>query len=190
MNLTMKTYISILRGINVGGKHLIRMNSLQEIYEGLGFQKVKTYIQSGNVVFQSKEFQLEELEQLISEEIMKRLDLNVPVLVRDYNEMIKILESNPFIKEDQEEISHLYITLLSESPGAFFLQNIETDTFLPDEFVFNDRAIYLSCPNGYGKTKLNNGFFENKSGGKATTRNLKTLMELVKIGEEIEKLNR
>jgi uncharacterized protein (DUF1697 family) len=186
----MKTYISVLRGINVGGKHLIRMNSLQEIYESLGFQKVKTYIQSGNVVFQFKELQSEELEHLISEEILKQLDFNVPVLVREYFEMIKILASNPFLKKDQEEISHLYITFLSKSPGALFLQNIEKDSCLPDEFVFNDRAIYLSCPNGYGKTKLNNGFFENKSGGKATTRNLKTLMELVKIGEEIEKLNR
>ena len=182
----MKTYISILRGINVGGKNLIKMNSLLELYEDLGFQDVKTYIQSGNVVFRSKNYQLEELEQIITAGVLKRFGLSVPVLIREHAELKNILSMNPFLKELKADISYFHITFLSKSPGNLFLQILKNNSYLPDEYIIKDKTIYLMCPNGYGKTKLTNNFFENKSGEKATTRNLKTLFELVKIGDQIE----
>jgi len=182
----MKTYISILRGINVSGKNLIRMNSLQEMYEGLGFQKVKTYIQSGNVVFQSPETNLEELERIISESILKRFAANVPVLVREASELKNILTRNPFVNEIKEDIGKLHITFLSKSPEKQFLQGIENGSYLPDKYIIVDRAIYLFCPKGYGTTRLSNNFFENKLKVKATTRNLRTVMELVKLSDQNE----
>jgi len=179
----MKTYISILRGINVSGKNLIKMNSLNEMYNGLGLQKVKTYIQSGNVVFQSPETNLEELERIISESILKRFGANVPVLVREASELKNILALNPFLNETKEDIGKLYITFLSKSPEKQHLESIENGSYLPDRYVIVDRSIYLFCPNGYGTTRLSNTFFENKLKVKATTRNLRTLMELVKLGD-------
>jgi uncharacterized protein (DUF1697 family) len=177
----MKTYISILRGINVSGKNIIKMNSLLEMYEGKGFKHVTTYIQSGNVIFQSEETNIAELEESISEEIAKRFKFNVPVLIREASDLKHVLAQNPFLEKG--DIDHLYITLLSRSPESHFLQSIQNITYLPDGFVIKDRAVFLKCPNGYGRTKLNNNFFENKLKVSATTRNLKTLTELVKISE-------
>ena len=182
----MKTYISILRGINVGGNNLINMSSLCEMYEELGFQHVKTYIQSGNVVFQWHETKIEELELQISNQILKRFNCKVPVLLREYSELKNITSMNPFLKEIHGDITSLHITFLSRSPGDLFLQILKNNSYLPDEYFVNDRTIYLMCPNGYGKTRLTNNFFENKSGERATTRNLRTIMELVRIGETIE----
>lgn len=179
----MNTYISILRGVNVSGKNLIKMNSLKEMYEEMGFQNVKTYIQSGNVVFQGLEVSLKELEKSISEAILKRFALNVPVLVREYSELKSILSLNPFLNDPKEDITKLYITFLSTPPEKHFIERIDNESYLPDKFIIIERTIYLSCPNGYGNTKLNNNFFENKLAVNATTRNLKTLTELVKIAD-------
>jgi len=179
----MKTYVSILRGINVGGKNLIKINSLREMYEGLGFLNVKTYIQSGNVVFQRVESNLEEMELLISDEILNRFTFNVPVFVREVSELKDILVQNPFLKETEEDISKLHLTFLSKVPENQFVEGIGNSSYLPDKYFIRERIVYLFCPNGYGKTKLNNSFFENKLRVKATTRNLRTLMELVKLGD-------
>lgn len=179
----MKTYVSILRGINVSGKNLIKMNSLKEMYEGLGFLNVKTYIQSGNVVFQSVETNLEELELLISDGILNRFTFNIPVFVREVSELKDIIARNPFLKETQEDISELHLTFLSKAPEMQFVERIGNSTYLPDKYFITERTVYLFCPIGYGKTKLNNSFFENKLKVKATTRNLRTLMELVKLGD-------
>jgi uncharacterized protein (DUF1697 family) len=179
----MNTYISILRGINVSGKNLIKMNSLKEMYEDMGFQNIRTYIQSGNVVFKCLEINLQKLEKLISEAIFKQFALNVPVLVREYSELKSILSRNPFQNDLKEDNSKLHITFLSTSPEKHFIEHIDSESYLPDKFYIMERTVYLFCPNGYGKTKLNNNFFENKLGVTATTRNLKTLMELVKIAE-------
>jgi len=179
----MKTYVSILRGINVSGKNLIKINSLKEMYEGLGFLNVKTYIQSGNIVFQSVETNLEKLELLISDEILNRFTFNVPVFVREVSELKDILARNPFLKETEEDISKLHLTFFSKIPEKQFVESIGNLTSLPDKYFITEKTVYLFCPNGYGKTKLNNSFFENKLKVKATTRNLRTLMELVKLGD-------
>jgi len=179
----MKKYISILRGINVSGKNLIKINSLKEMYEALGFLNVKTYIQSGNVVFQSAATNLEKLEMLISDGILDRFTFNVPVFVREVSELKDILARNPFLKEMEEDSSKLHLTFLSKAPEKQHVESIGNFSYLPDKYFIVERTVYLFCPNGYGKTKLNNNFFENKLKVKATTRNLRTLMELVKLGD-------
>ena len=182
----MTTYISILRGINVGGKNLIKMDALKVMYLELGFLNVTTYIQSGNVVFQSERTDAEAVGQLITEMISKRFALQVPVLIREYGELRTILSVNPFLKTDGEDILKLHITFLSELPEKLKVQSIAVGTYMPDAYVLDGKTVYLSCPDGYGNTKLTNSFFENKFKVKATTRNLRTLYELERIGELIE----
>jgi len=97
-----------------------------------------------------------------------------------------ILELNQFLKDNEKDITKLHITFLSKSAQNQYLQSIEKGSYLPDEYFIKERVIYLYCPNGYGITKLNTNFFENKLKVGATTRNLKTLFELLKIGETIE----
>ena len=182
----MKTYISILRGINVSGKNIIKMTALKELYEALGNQNVTTYIQSGNVVFQSAQADADAVAKLIADGILTRFELQVPVLIREFTELKTILSANPFIKGGGADISKLHITFLAELPEEVRIQSIANGNYRPDEFSVFGQTIYLSCPNGYGSTKLSNSFFENKLKVKATTRNLKTCSELFRIGELLQ----
>ena len=179
----MNTYISILRGINVSGKNMIKMDALKTMYIGMGFHNVSTYIQSGNVVFQTDQTDADALGQLISNEILKRFELQVPVLIRECGELKTILSLNPFLNVDGDDISRLHITFLSDLPDESRLKTILGLSYVPDEFSVSGKTVYLRCPAGYGNTKLSNSFFENKLKVRATTRNLRTLNELVRIGE-------
>jgi len=177
----METYISIIRGINVGGKNLIKMDSLRELYGNLGLKNINTFIQSGNVVFQTIATHPEELEQLISDALLLQFSANITVLVRKVSEFKNVLSQNPFFNEMNIDITKLHITFLSMIPGKQFLESIEHVSYLPDKFLVIDRAIYLYCPTGYGNTMLSNNFFEKKLEVRATTRNLNTLLEIIKI---------
>ena len=177
----MKTYISILRGINVSGKNIIKMEALKEMYTDLGFRKVTTYIQSGNVIFQSSQPDAMLVSDLITSGIVSRFALKVPVLVLHYNEFQAVLSNNPFLETSGVDISKLHITFLSGIPGLTNVEALKNTSCLPDEFVLSERAVYLMCPDGYGNTKLTNSYFENKLKVTATTRNVRTSNELLRI---------
>lgn len=180
-----ETYIAILRGINVSGSNIIKMVALQQMFENVGFADVKTYIQSGNVLFNYKSTSTEELARRIEKEINSEFKMTVPINVLELKTVKKVFEHNPFLKTRKEDISYLHVTFLSRDPEKEKMDKIEIQKYLPDEFIFSERAIYLFCPNGYGQTKLTNNFFENKLKLTATTRNWKTVTELVRLGEEL-----
>jgi uncharacterized protein (DUF1697 family) len=183
--IRLKTYISILRGINVSGHRMIKMDALKKMYLDLGLVNVHSYIQSGNVMFQFNKSDSAKLENTIKAAIFKEFGFDVPVLVKDADEMQNVLKNNPFIKKKDVDLTKLHVTLLSELPGQTDLSKLKEYSFLPDEFMVSDKIIYLYCPNGYGNTKLNNNFFENKLKVTATTRNWKTINELVKIAKSL-----
>ncbi|MCF2443150.1 DUF1697 domain-containing protein [Dyadobacter sp. CY345] len=176
----MKTYVAILRGINVSGQKLIKMAELKMMFESLNFGEVKTYIQSGNIAFMPKPGNDKDLQFQIHEAILKTFHFDVPVIVLDETETKDIQENNPFLTNRNEDESKLHVTFLSEKPQSDLFEKLtETAQFLPDEWILAGRAIYIFCPEGYGKTKLNNNFFEKKLKVTATTRNWKTINELV-----------
>jgi uncharacterized protein (DUF1697 family) len=177
----MKTYISILRGINVSGQRLIKMKALQELYAGMGFANVRTYIQSGNVIFETKPTEPAKLAASISSAILKVFGFEVPVIVLDREALTAVSGSNNFILCANREIDKLHVTFLATEPEPSLKQVILSSEYLPDEFYIENKAVYLYCPNGYGNTKLNNNFFEKKLRVQATTRNWKTVLELVKL---------
>jgi len=181
----MNTYISILRGINVGGKNLIKMTLLKELYERLGFSPAITYIQSGNVIFQANQTSAAELEKIISTAITTKFSFVVPVIVIEPAELKAIVTQNPFTTERKEDIEKLHITFLSQSPTLEIANSLNSNTYLPDEFFILQKTVYLFCPNGYGKTKLTNSFFESKLKVTATTRNMRTVIKLVRISDAI-----
>lgn len=180
----MKTYISILRGINVSGQKMIKMSALREMNENLGFSNVRTYIQSGNVVFETRLHDPGDLAKVISAAILKTFGFEVPVIVLEQDELAAVSEKNLFVNQRQEDISKLHVTFLAEPASDGQRANFDHDLYLPDEFYLDGKAIYLFCPNGYGNTKLNNNFFEKKMKVQATTRNWKTVLELVKLSEK------
>lgn len=179
----MITYISILRGINVSGKNIIRMEILRELYEGLNFLNIKTYIQSGNVIFQFRKSENTELELIISSQIKKKFGFEVPVIVLTLAEMKDIIERNPYKADKTKDIKFLHATIFTSRPEQINYEIINEVKLPGEDFKLIERTVYLYCPYGYGKTKLSNTFFEKKLKVGATTRNWRTILELLSIAE-------
>ncbi|MDQ3292415.1 MAG: DUF1697 domain-containing protein [Bacteroidota bacterium] len=112
----MQTYIALLRGINVSGQKMIKMSDLLDLFKGLDFKNAKTYLQSGNVVFEAESQDTTHLEEQIATTITNKFKFSVPVLVKDQAEWLRILQNNPFINERNEDISKLHVTLLAAEP--------------------------------------------------------------------------
>jgi len=181
----MQTYIAILRGINVSGHKLIKMDALRKLFDTMDFKNTKTYIQSGNVVFQGKQAKAQDLEKKIANSILKEFGFEVPVLVKEVTELEVVLKNNPFINKRKEDITKLHVTFLSAEPEKALVEKIKEGNYAADEFIVIGKTVYLFCPNGYGNTKLSNTFFENKLKLTATTRNWKTINELVSVAAEL-----
>ncbi|MBS4033989.1 MAG: DUF1697 domain-containing protein [Ignavibacterium sp.] len=179
----MPTYIALLRGINVSGQKLIKMTDLKELFEALGFQNVQTYIQSGNVIFSSKEKSLDKLESIISTAIRKKFGFDAVVIVITPEVLEYILENNPFIKKIMA-IERLYVTFLSDTPSEENINKLGAINYSPEEYIIDQKIIYLHFPNGAGKVKLSNNLFESKLKVDATTRNLKTINKLWELSNK------
>ena len=177
----MKTYISLLRGINVSGHKKIAIADLKALYETLGFTNLVTYIQSGNVIFTAKV--TKNLEQIIEQAITKKYAFDVPVLIITPEELSRVIAKNPFLKDKTVDPEKLHVTFLSTKPVQELLDKLAPAHYLPDRFNIIGSTVYLSCPNGYGQTKLTNTFFENKLKVRATTRNWKTVKKLLEIAQ-------
>ena len=181
----MKTYISILRGINVSGHKIIKMEALRTSYENMGFSNVKTYVQSGNVIFSYDDIEINKLEEQIFQQIKKDFGFDVPVIVMSIEKIEEIIKNNPFLKDKSKEESFMHVTFLASKAETNNFNAIEEKKQDNEDIVFSDYAVYLYCPNGYGNTKLNNNFIETKLKVRATTRNWKTTNELFQIAKQL-----
>lgn len=183
----METYISLLRGINVGGKKPIKMKALEELYEKIGFKNITTYLQSGNLVFRADSRALVEMEEIIKDEIKRTYDYDVEVMVFNglgfKNKMMK----NPFLRDETKEETYFHVSFLSSKPESFDGEFMNSKLQKGEALYYGEDCIYLYCPQGYGKTKLSNNFFEKKLKVSATTRNWKTVKALIKIVEKVKK---
>jgi uncharacterized protein (DUF1697 family) len=174
----MQNYIAILRGINVGGNRIIKMEALRLLFTELGFVQNQTYIQSGNVIFKTTIKETKQLAHKIAEAITTKFGFDVPIIVISQNDLKEILNKNPFINAPDKDLAHLHVTFLSEKCDLKKYSKIREINFEPDEHALINNNIYLYCPNGYSNSKLTNGFFESKLKVTATTRNWKTCNEL------------
>lgn len=180
--IIMPKYISILRGINVSGQKMIRMEDLKSLYEGIGFSEVITYIQSGNVIFETdRKETIPALVKKIENAIEEKYHFHVPVIIRTVDELHHILLSNPFLKEKKIDQEKLHVTFLDEIPSQATTEKVQAIEFPPDRFRIIAKEVYLYCPGGYGGSKISNSFFENKLKIKATTRNWRTVGKLAEL---------
>ena len=177
----MNTYISMLRGINVSGQKKIRMADLRKLYESLGLINVQSYLQSGNVVFDSEEKNAEKLRDTIEAQIESTFGFSVPVLIRIGDDFRRVIENHPFARE---EAIRVLVTFLYERPDESKLEDLSHHEDKIDQFVIGEQEIFLFCPGGYGRTKLSNNFFEKKLGVIATTRNWKSVNALYEMASK------
>lgn len=180
----MNTYISLIRGINVSGQKKIKMDELRKTYEDIGFKNVRSYIQSGNVLFEDKSKNQNELAKQIEKKISEHFGYDVSLFVLTPDELKIIRKSNPFVKRKDIDVSRLYVSILLNAPDKNHVEKIVSIDFKPDEFIINDKTIYLYCPVSYGNSKLSNNYFENKLKVIATTRNWNTVNELIRLADD------
>ena len=181
----MNTFIAILRGINVSGKRIIKMDALKQLFTDLNFKNIQTYIQSGNVIFKSSDSDVLEIKKRIENGILNAFSLEVPVIIITSDELESVVSENPFTEDETKNSNFLHVTFLSEKPKEEYVIQLNGMNFPEEEFQIKNNAIYLYCPNGYGNSKLTNTFFEKKLKTTATTRNWKTTKELLNIAAKI-----
>ncbi len=175
----------MLRGINVSGRKLIRMEDLRALFERSGFSRVKTYIQSGNVFFTGPPGTDEtKLAKKIQQAIHDEYGFEIEVVIRSLPEMEEVLKGNPFREENDMGTEWFHVTFFRDFPDKEKIDPLLKLDFNPDRFMISGREAYLYCPNGYGRTKINNSFFENKLKVPATTRNWKTVIKLVELAAD------
>lgn len=168
--------IAILRGINVGGKRIIKMADLKALCTELGWSHVSTYIQSGNVFFDS-DISEAELEVDLHNVIKERFGYDVPVIVRSKAELISVVDQNPFLKEGIG-IERLLLTFLKATPTSESISQLQAINTFPDRFEVHGKHVYVYVEGKYHQSKLTNNLFEKKLGVEATTRNWKTVLKL------------
>lgn len=174
-----KKYAAFLRGINVGGRTSIKMEKLREVFAALGFENVKTYIQSGNVVFETAETDDNKLAARI-EEAVEREFFKTNVMVRSIDEIKDVVENNPFAGEEiNEKLFHLVFLSekLSDEKAALLLSNNCEN----EQFAVRNREVYCLLRDGVADSLLGKKYIDNKLKTPATARNWRTINKIVEI---------
>ena len=175
------TYVALLRGVNLGPRNKVPMPALRSLTESLGHNDVRTYIQSGNLVFRSAE--KGNLAARLEQAIAAELGVKAAVVLRTAGELSKAIAGNPFVAAGADEKA-LHVVFLGSPPSRSAVKTLEPDRSPPDEFAVGRAEVYLRCPNGFGRSKLGVDWFEKKLGGPATIRNWRTVTTLAAMCEE------
>lgn len=175
----MPIYVAMLRGVNVSGHKLIKMEQLRASLAALGFSAVRTFIQSGNAVFNADKASATRLENMIAGKILADFNFAVPVTVRTPEELDAVLKKNPLLKPTGIDEAKLHVTFLSAVAPKTAQGILKPLAAKSERFAVCGREIYLYCPDGYGGTKLANRAIEQKLSMPATTRNWHTVNTLL-----------
>ena len=174
----MKTYVALIRGINVGGHKKVPMAILRDVLNKADFQDVKTYIQSGNIVFKSTEKNSKTIERIIQKSIESYFSFLVPVIVKTKEELQFIFDSCHLSDEKRRES---YFVLFDDIPDSELVKEVESITFENEEFSIVRDCLYFYSSTGYGRTKFNMNSIEKKLKVNATSRNFKTIVKLLEL---------
>jgi uncharacterized protein (DUF1697 family) len=177
----MNTYIALLRGINVSGHKLIRMELLRKALAELGYADIATYIQSGNIIFKSDIKDPKILETQIADKIEQHFSFTVPVIIVTPSELKSVVNNNPYAGREISDPAQPYIAFLSGKPANGQIAVLKGIDFGRDEFTVIDKSVYILYADSAGNTKLTNTALENKLMVKATSRNWKTIHKLIEM---------
>lgn len=170
-------YLALLRGINVGGKNKLPMNDLRDMFTDAGCRDVRTYIQSGNVIFRADPDVVAPLPGIIARQIAERFGYRMPVVLRTDEQLSDVIRHNPFIPEGAAEET-LHVLFLADRPSARGVESLDPDRSPPDAFIVRGQEIYLRLPNGVGQTRLTNAYFDTRLATTSTGRNWRTVTKL------------
>ncbi len=174
----MTAYVSLFRGINVGGNNSVRMDALKELHESLGLQRVETYIQSGNVVFTSDDADPAQLARQIEEAFVHTFGFQANVMVRNADQLSAIIVNNPFQNQPMKESKWIVVMFLATHAASTSREDIQKTYTGLEELHITGQEVYIYYPEGIGRSKLTNTFLEKKLKTAGTARNWNTVLRL------------
>ncbi|MEC5166534.1 uncharacterized protein (DUF1697 family) [Flavobacterium sp. PL11] len=180
----MTTHLVLLRGINVSGHSMIKMEALKTTLEAIGFQNIQTYIQSGNVFVDTEEENAAAVGFKIKQEIFKIFGYEVPVVVIAKQDLEACLKNNPYLKEKDFDTKKLYFAFISTTLSSNSINDLRISQFKPDEASIDGNKIFIKYAVGAGKTRFDQKYIEKKLNVIATIRNWNTVIQLLKIYED------
>jgi uncharacterized protein (DUF1697 family) len=180
----MPRYVGLLRGLNLGGKHRLSMQELGRIFTEAACTNVVTYIQSGNVVFETTPGRSKKLPELIPSMVQEQFGITTPLVIRSAPEMQEILGTNPF-RNDSVEASRLHVYFLSATPTPASVEKLDANRSPGDHFAVVGKEIFLDLSNGMGRSKLTNAYFDSKLSVISTARNWQTVQKLAALASGV-----
>ncbi len=177
----MTAFVSLFRGINVGGHHKVRMDELKKVHESLELKDVVTYIQSGNVVFKSDDADVIQLQKHIEDGVEKSFGFHAEVLIRTSAELKDIIEKNPFQAQQHKESKWVVVMFLATHPDTTAQENLLKAHAGPEELFILGKEVYIYYPDGMGSSKLSGSFIEKKLKTVGTARNWNTVLRLQEL---------
>lgn len=180
----MPVYLALLRGINVSGKKIIKMEDLRKLMAAAGFENIKTYIQSGNVIFESPEKNKSKLARSLEILIEQHYGFDVSVFVIDTEDIEKAIDNNPFANgrvEEEAGFKKIYVTFLSEKPSKENFEKLKQGPIGNDLIEVIDTVLYFKLESKASDSKLSNNLIESKLKVRATTRNWNTTLKLLAL---------
>lgn len=182
----MRVFVGMLRGINVGGRNIISMSALRELCESLNLENPQTYVQSGNVVFKSKEQNEAKLAATIERALERKFGFRPAVILRSACELQEVIDNNPFAARSNVDPSKLLVTFLPLDPGEEARANVRKIPVAPEELHVRGRELYINYPEGAGRSKLPIKRIEKALGMSGTARNWNSVLKLLEIAETME----
>ena len=177
----MQTHLAFLRGINVSGHNLIKMEELRRCMESVGLINVRTYIQSGNVFVTSEEADGNRVANQIRESILNSFGYDVPVLIIGKEDLQACLERNRFLDEEGVDLKKLYVSFISAEVPEQMVTQLNLNFIEPDKIQLDGRRIYLKYHSSPANTKLDNKWIEKSMNVISTTRNWNTVNKLLSL---------
>lgn len=171
-------HVALIRGINVGGKNKLPMSELTALFAEAGCRGVRTYIASGNVVFDASPKVVASLPRMVTGRIESRFGLHVPVVIRRDDEIRQAAAGNPFLEADA---GSLFVMFLADVPDRGRVADLDPERSPGDAYEVRGRDVFLRLSNGVADTKLTNAYFDSKLGTVSTGRNWRTVLKLIEM---------
>jgi uncharacterized protein (DUF1697 family) len=182
--------ISMLRGVNVGPHNRIKMDALRSIYESVGLEDPRTYVQSGNVVFRTKQKNVKKLASAIQDAIEKTFKFRPAVILRTTDELKKAVAATPFSPTPNLHPGKILVTFLEDDPPGHAAANLAAFKSHPEEIHLKGRELYIYFPNGAGRSKLPWSQVEKLLTVTGTARNWNTVVAMLQVAGEMESKQR
>jgi uncharacterized protein (DUF1697 family) len=176
------TYLALLRGVNVGGNNKLPMKDLAGLFVTAGCGDVRTFIQSGNVIFNADADAAEQLAGLITAQIAERFGIRTPIVLRTSEQMRDVVVSNPFLAQGAPE-DWLHVMFLADRPSQLRVDALDPNRSPTGTFIVRGQDVYLQLPRGVAEGKLTNAYFDSKLATVSTLRNWRTVTKLLELME-------